>query len=85
MEEVTLSDIARGTGVSLAHVSRVFGAKRRPSVDCASRISAYLGISMDEFYGQYVQRQDGKQTMPRKPMGRAVGGKRTLVSKRRAA
>ncbi len=45
-----LSDIARVTGVSLAHISRVFGRTRRPSLGLASKIAAYLGMPIDKLY-----------------------------------
>lgn len=49
-EDVCLSDIARVSGVSLAHISRVFGGTRRPSLGVASKIAAYLEMPIDRLY-----------------------------------
>lgn len=48
----TLSDVARGTGLSLSHVSRVFSGKRAPTVQAARRIARYLGIEVGELLSQ---------------------------------
>lgn len=45
---VTLTNIANGTGLSLSMVSRIMAGKRTPSLDSASKIAAYLGISIEE-------------------------------------
>lgn len=45
---VTMSDIARSTNISLSHVSRIMGGNRRPSLDVASKIAAYLGVTIEE-------------------------------------
>ena len=45
-------DIAEGSGVPLSTVNNFFRtADRSPCVDTAGSICAYLGISMDAFYG----------------------------------
>jgi len=45
---ITLSDVSRSTGVSLSHVSRIMSGQRKPSLDVASKIAAYLGVSIEE-------------------------------------
>lgn len=44
----TLSDVARATGLSLSHVSRIFSGKRTPTVKAAKSIAACLGVSVEE-------------------------------------
>ena len=46
----TLSDIARGTGLTLSCVSRIFSHQRGVGMSTARRISRFLGISLDDFY-----------------------------------
>lgn len=46
---VSLTNIANGTGISLSMVSRIMNGHRTPSLDNATKIAAYLGISVDEF------------------------------------
>ena len=43
------SDIAKGMGVCKSFVSRVLSGQRSPSLDTAEKISAALGLSLDEF------------------------------------
>lgn len=45
-----ISEVARATGLSIAHVSRVFGNKRVPSLKAARKISRYLHVSIDQLY-----------------------------------
>lgn len=47
--KLNLSDVARGTGVSVAHVSRIFSGLRTPSLDVAEKIAKYLGVGLSEF------------------------------------
>jgi transcriptional regulator with XRE-family HTH domain len=47
--KLNLSDVARGTGISVSHVSRIFGGLRTPSLDVAETISNYLGVGLGEF------------------------------------
>ncbi len=46
----TLGDIARGTGLNVEHVSRIFNKKRTPRLKTAARIAEYLGVSIDRLY-----------------------------------
>lgn len=48
-ERLNLSDVARGTGISVSHVSRIFSGLRSPSLDVAETIAKYLGVGMSEF------------------------------------
>lgn len=57
--DVSLSDISRGTGLSLSHISRVFNVNRKPSMDAASAIANYLGITIDTLYAE-LSRQKRK-------------------------
>ena len=54
LDQVTLADIVRGTGMSWAMVSRVFSVnpaqRRSPSLRTAKRIADYLGIDLDTLY-----------------------------------
>lgn len=45
---VSLRNISNGTGISHSMVSRIMSGKRTPSLDFASKIAAYLGISIEE-------------------------------------
>ncbi|HVT81221.1 MAG TPA: helix-turn-helix transcriptional regulator [Phycisphaerae bacterium] len=44
----TLIQIAKGTGLDLATVSRTFNRKRRPTWDTMTRIASYLGVTLDQ-------------------------------------
>lgn len=46
---LNLSDLARGTGISVSHVSRIFNGLRTPSLDVAETIAKYLGVGLTEF------------------------------------
>lgn len=47
--DCSLSEIARGTGMTLGHISRIMSGQRMPSLNVASQIAVYLGISVDRF------------------------------------
>lgn len=47
--DITMTDVARSTGVSLAYVSRVFHGTREPRVSIAMKMAQYIGISIEEF------------------------------------
>jgi transcriptional regulator with XRE-family HTH domain len=47
---IVISEIARATDLSIAHVSRVFGSKRVPSMKTAKKISQHLHVSLDQLY-----------------------------------
>lgn len=48
LSELNRSEISRGTGYSLSHVSRVLSGKRMPSVVALGKIASYLGLTRDE-------------------------------------
>ena len=50
----TLSDIARGTDLTLSCVSRIFSHQRGVGMSTARRISRFLDISLDDFYA-YIE------------------------------
>lgn len=45
--DCSLSEISRGTGMTLGHISRVMSGQRMPSLSVASQIAVYLGVSVD--------------------------------------
>lgn len=47
-KKVNLTRLARQTGYSLSHLSRVFKGQTTPSVECLGALSTHLGVSMDE-------------------------------------
>lgn len=50
---ISRGKIARDTGVSVSHVSRVISKNRRPSIHTTQKLSVALGLSMDEFIKRY--------------------------------
>jgi len=46
---ITMSDIARSTGMSLSYVSLVFHGKREPRVTTAIKMAQYIGVSLEDF------------------------------------
>jgi transcriptional regulator with XRE-family HTH domain len=42
------SEIARATNTDLAHISRIFSGKSRPSLSLAYKIAEHLGITIDD-------------------------------------
>lgn len=54
-----LTEIARGTGLTLGHVSRVFNPDparcRTPSLHTASKIAGYIGVTVDELYSMLTR------------------------------
>jgi len=45
---LNLSALARASGYSLAHVSKVFSGARRPSLACAKKLAEALGCGLDD-------------------------------------
>ena len=45
---VNRSEIARVTGINIAHISRVFSGKSKPSLTLARQIATHLDISVEE-------------------------------------
>jgi transcriptional regulator with XRE-family HTH domain len=54
----SITEIARATGLSKSHISRVLQARRCPSLDVASRIAGYLNMSLDEFAALFAEQQN---------------------------
>lgn len=50
----TLTSIARKSGISMAHISKIFGGTRTPSLRLAARIAVAKGVSLDELYRELV-------------------------------
>lgn len=46
------SEICRGTGLSLSHVSRIFNGLRMPSAKSLSSIAEFMGVDMADLYAQ---------------------------------
>ena len=46
---ITMSDIARSTGMSLSYVSLVFHGKREPRVTTAIKMAQYIGVPLEDF------------------------------------
>jgi transcriptional regulator with XRE-family HTH domain len=66
---VVLTRLARSTGYSLSHISRIFSCETKPSMTCLVRLSTELGISIDEF----VRKLDtGEMRISQCPSGAAL-------------
>lgn len=57
-QKYSMSDVARGTKISLSMISRIFNGERGLSMNAAKRISNYLKISVDEVI-RLVENWDG--------------------------
>jgi transcriptional regulator with XRE-family HTH domain len=58
----SISEIARGTGLSPSYVSLILAGHRLSSVASFARLAAYLGISMDRLWAHAEsQRQQRKR------------------------
>lgn len=51
-------EISRKTGISPAHVSKIFNGRRMPSLANAALIASALKISLDELYMRLVHIQE---------------------------
>jgi transcriptional regulator with XRE-family HTH domain len=45
--DATLGSVARGTGLDMTYLSRVFGERRSASIQTMQKIAAYLGVTID--------------------------------------
>lgn len=45
---LSLSEIHRRTGLCLAHISKIYSGKRRPSIDAAKLIAVSQKMTIDE-------------------------------------
>lgn len=56
--DIRVGELSRKTGISPAHISKIFSGKRTPSLEAAARISTALKISIDELYVYLVEVQE---------------------------
>ncbi len=54
---VNVTRIARGTGYSVAHMSRVFRNESGVSIKCVEKVSAAMGISVEELLSAIRERR----------------------------
>jgi len=47
---LNFSHIHRRSGYSLAHISKIFNGKRRPSLTAAREIALVMGITLDQLF-----------------------------------
>lgn len=60
-------EIARRSGYSGAHISKIFNGGRNPSFQTAARIAAALGISTDTLYLRLMKiREDAAEEVARR-------------------
>ena len=59
ISKTSYTELARGTGVNLAHISLVLRGKRTPSLPVARRLAGVLGVSLDEL-AEYLESQKPK-------------------------
>lgn len=55
IDTINRSELARATGIDVAHISRIFSGKANPSLALAVRIAEHLEISLDELSGALSQ------------------------------
>ncbi len=48
---LNLSDVARGTGISISHINRVFNGNRTPSLPVLRKVAKYLNVDLTELSG----------------------------------
>jgi transcriptional regulator with XRE-family HTH domain len=68
----TFTEIAAGTGLSLALVSKIFNGKLRITTYAAERLAGFLGITVEQLTPETIV----VATPPARPLGRAVGRRR---------
>ena len=57
-DSLNLSDVARGTGISISHINRVFNGNRTPSLPVLRKIAQYLKVDLTELSG-YLETKAG--------------------------
>jgi DNA-binding phage protein len=62
---INLSAISRTQGIDQSYLSRIFARKRDPSLKCARKIAACLGMGLEAF----LEALDGKQKEKGRPRG----------------
>lgn len=45
---INRTEIAKTVGIDVAHISRIFSRKSRPSLELAVKIAKHLGITVEE-------------------------------------
>ncbi len=45
--ERTLTEIHKGSGISLSHISQIFSGKKEPSMPSARKIATVFGVTLD--------------------------------------
>lgn len=53
--KLSLGEIARGSGITRPHVTRIFNGKRELSLRSAQKLASFLGVSIDSLLG-FLQR-----------------------------
>ena len=48
LPNINRSELARATGVDVAHISRILNGKSKPSLDLASKMAKHMCITIDE-------------------------------------
>lgn len=46
---INKSEVARRSGYTLGHISRVFSGDRQPSMDCARKVADAMGMDLEQF------------------------------------
>lgn len=52
---ISRMEIHRRTGISMAHISKIYGGTRRPSVDALRLIAAAQSLSIDDTLAQIAE------------------------------
>lgn len=79
----TPSDIARGTGYSLSHISRLFAGKSKGSMDSVPEIAAFLGVPVERLMRWLEARRLAYAAASREKRGKPVKTHRGRVRPRR--
>ncbi len=66
---ISRTEIHRRTALSLAHVSKVFSGKRKPSSDAAQQIAHAMGWTTDQLF-DYLKKV--RANMPPTPVKKTV-------------
>ena len=49
IDNINRCEIARQSGYTVSHVSRIFSGQRRPSLRCATKLARIMGLTLDDF------------------------------------
>ena len=50
LSRINRTAIAKATGYDVAHISRIFSGKSRPSYECSKAIAEYLSVDINELF-----------------------------------